>query len=135
MARTRCGALSSSSLKLNWPLASVLVRPDSSMPWPNLRRMTSSPAAGLAVVEFLMVPVRVWAEARVVRRSAAHAVRTNAGAECGENALRGRLLMLRDKGSFDCVNASLRDAFTPLRMTGSLGAAGPLRMTVRFGAI
>jgi hypothetical protein len=34
------------------------------------------------VVEFLTVPVRVWAEARVVRRRmAAHVARTNANAE------------------------------------------------------
>src|ERR1700733_8701230 len=33
------------------------------MPWPSFSRTTSSPAEGLLVVEFLIVPVRVWAEA------------------------------------------------------------------------
>jgi hypothetical protein len=35
----------------------------------------------LPVVEFLTVPVRVWAAARVVRRIAAHAARMKANAE------------------------------------------------------
>src|SRR5580692_6734427 len=124
MARTRCGDWVSSSLKLKWPWASVLVRPASSIPWPSLSRTTSSPAAGLLVVEFLTVPVRVWAEARVVRRRMAaadaartNAARTNAEGEFGENALQGLMMLLRCKGSFDCVEASLREVSTPLRMT------------------
>src|ERR1700688_42009 len=58
MARTKCGLWESSSLKLKLPLASVLVRATSSIPWPRPNRMTSSPAAALPVVPFLTVPVR-----------------------------------------------------------------------------
>jgi hypothetical protein len=45
------------------------------MPWPSLRRITSSPAAGLLVVAFFTVPVRVWAAVRVVRRRAKGMIR------------------------------------------------------------
>src|SRR5580700_4112332 len=119
MARTRCGDWASSSLKLKWPCASAFVRPASSMPWASLRRTTSSPAAGLLVVEFLTVPVRVWEEASEARRrmAAADAARTNAKKDCEGNSLRGRVAPLRDKGSFDCVGTSLREVSTPLRMT------------------
>src|SRR5260370_15001487 len=120
MARTRWGDCASSSLKVNWPLASVLVRPVSSMPWPSFRRTTSSPVAGLPVVAFLTVPVRVWAAARVERSrtAAAQATFTNADAEQRENSWRALLSLQADMGSFDCVNASLCEALTSLRMTG-----------------
>src|ERR1700674_2178723 len=68
MTRTRCGLVALSSFRLKLPLASVWVRPDSSIPWPRLRSTTSSPAAGLLVVPFLTVPVRVWAEAETETR-------------------------------------------------------------------
>jgi hypothetical protein len=62
--------------------------------------MTSSPAAGLPVVEFLTVPVRVWAEAREARRRrAAKTKRKTKRCEtfearwidCAENSLTSRL--------------------------------------------
>src|ERR1700685_316967 len=67
MTRTRWGLLASSSLTLKLPLASVWVRPDSSIPWPRLRSTTSSPAAGFLMVPFVTLPVRVWAEAEAIR--------------------------------------------------------------------
>src|SRR5271170_1710310 len=67
MIRTRWGLVALSSFTLKLPLASVLVRPDSSIPWPRLRRTTSSPAAGLFAVPFVTVPVRVWAAADATR--------------------------------------------------------------------
>jgi hypothetical protein len=80
--------------------------------------MTSSAAAGFPVVEFFIVPVRVWAEAREVRRMAtANAACTNVNAERLENAFRGLNLLYGEKGSFDCAETSLRDVSTPLRMT------------------
>src|SRR5579864_8588219 len=69
MARTRCGALSSSKVKVNFPWASVLAWPTSSMPAPSLIRITSSPAEGLLVVPLVTVPVRVAADATVDRSS------------------------------------------------------------------
>src|ERR1700733_9112984 len=67
MTRTRCGLFALSSLTLKLPLASVWLRPDSSMPCARLRRTTSSPAAGLFVVPFFTVPVRVCADAETTR--------------------------------------------------------------------
>src|SRR5258708_23685322 len=141
MARTRCGDCASSSLKVSWPVASVLERPASSMPWLSLRRTTSSPAAGLPVVEFLTVPVRVWEKAReqrrrTIARAAAgventflRAARANT-LERRENSLRVRGRVPADKGSFDCVSASLREALTSLRMT----VWGAFKIGVLFAA-
>src|ERR1700676_1379902 len=67
MTRTRWGLVALSSLTLKFPLASVWVRPDSSIPWARLSSTTSSPAAGLLVVPFLTAPVRVWAETDTTR--------------------------------------------------------------------
>src|SRR6267154_6024200 len=87
--------------------------------------MTSSPGAGLPVVAFFTVPVRVWAEEREVRKSvSARDARTlprskdDQGKESRENSLRGRVLVLACKGSFDCVEISLCEISTSLRMTG-----------------
>src|ERR1700722_4737615 len=116
MARTRCGDWASSSLKLKWPLASVLVRPASSMPCASLSRTTSSPAEGLPVVEFLTVPVRVCAEAKVVRR---RMVASDAKDQknLAENALRGRIWGLACMGPFDFAEISLREVSPSLRLT------------------
>src|ERR1022692_1294451 len=67
MTRTRWGLVASSSFRLKLPLASVCVRPDSSIPWARLRSTTSSPAAGFLVVPLVTVPVRVWADAETRR--------------------------------------------------------------------
>src|SRR5579863_10459811 len=68
MTRTRWGLAASSSFKLKAPLASVWVRPDSSIPCDRLRSTTSSPAAGLLVVPFVTLPIIVWADAEVRSR-------------------------------------------------------------------
>src|SRR6266852_733521 len=73
MARIRCGP-ASGSLKLKWPPASALVRAASSIPSPSLISTTSSPPAGLLVVPFLRVPLRVWAEAEDSRSKAQRAI-------------------------------------------------------------
>src|SRR5215510_3912520 len=65
----RCGSADWPSLKLKLPLASVLVRPTSSMPCPNLINTTSSPAAGLFVVPLFTVPVRFCAETTALKMS------------------------------------------------------------------
>src|ERR1700722_11128323 len=114
MARTRCGDCASSSLKLKLPLASALVRPDSCMPWVRLRRMTSSPAAGLLVVEFVRVPVRVWAAAREGRKI----VKAMAPSHCLRLSFLSRpIYRPANNRSFDCVEISLREVSTSLRMT------------------
>src|SRR5208337_2737948 len=68
----RCGP-GTVSLKLNFPVLSVLVLPPTSMPLARLMRMTSSPTAGLPVVPLVTVPESVWAaaEARASERMAA----------------------------------------------------------------
>src|SRR5579862_5745583 len=113
MARTRWGDWLLSSLKENWPLASVLVRPDSSMPWPSERRTTSSPASGLPVVLLVTMPVRVWAEAKAAVTSSEQA-RSSA-----ENPARGREWTGENTRSFDLRAFDLRSgAFAPpLRIT------------------
>src|SRR5208282_6048554 len=67
----RCGP-GTVTLKLNFPLLSVLALPATSMPLARLMIMTSSPTAGLPVVP--SVPVRVWAAAEA-RASVRMAVR------------------------------------------------------------
>src|SRR6185437_1202648 len=67
MARTRCMPLSSSKLKLNFPCASVLVWPASSIPAASLIKTTSSPADGLPVVPLVMVPLSFAAQEFAVR--------------------------------------------------------------------
>src|SRR5215471_4332484 len=99
MARTRWGPCSL-SLNEKLPLESALVRPASSMPWPSVIRTTSSPAAGLPVVEFFTVPVRVWAAAACARSNANP---TNQAQ--------------RNTRSFDSASAALRFALAALRMT------------------
>src|SRR5580658_4486015 len=68
--------------------------------------MTSSPAEGLPVVEFFTLPVRVWAEARVVRRIATETT-----------CQRGRIRVQANSGSLDSAAAALRAPATPLGMT------------------
>src|SRR5258708_37268262 len=116
MARVRWGDCASSLLKLNCPWAWVLVRPASSMPCASLSRMTSSPAAGLLVVEFLTVPVRVWAEERVVRSRSVAAALTDVNSEGGENSRRGRGGVLAGMGSFRWGEIFLREGFTSIRL-------------------
>src|SRR5271165_1995236 len=69
----RCGP-GTVTLKLNFPLLSVLALPATSMPLARLMIMTSSPTAGLPVVPLVTVPVRVWAAAEA-RASVRMAVR------------------------------------------------------------
>src|SRR6267154_2119505 len=67
MARIRCGPGGPVSLKLNFPEASALVLPATSMPLVRFIRITSSPVAGLLVVPLVTVPESVcsvvWAAA------------------------------------------------------------------------
>src|SRR3981081_3912995 len=94
------------------------------MPWPSLRRITSSPAAGLLVVEFFTVPVRVWAAARVVRRRtraimkvASRRVDRVVATQLGENALGRRRRGEAGMGSFDFAGSALCSPPATLRMT------------------
>src|SRR5450755_407486 len=126
MARTRCGPCALSSLKLKLPLASALVRPASSIPWLRLSRTTSSPAAGLPVVAFLTVPVRVWAEAKEERRKTRKIVapRGPRTRDARENSCWSREGLPSRKGSFDCVFVRLSRTKTSLRTTGGKDGKG-----------
>src|SRR3981189_637697 len=108
MARTRGGDCVAATSKVKWPLASALVRPASSIPSPSLRRTTSSPAAGLPVVDFLAGPVRVW-RAKEREESRRRARIPNALSELGlETSKRGLWMDRAGMGSFDCARNALR---------------------------
>src|SRR5579863_2178364 len=77
MARTRCGESVSAKVKLNFPAASVLAWPTSSIPAPSLMRMTSSPVDGLLEVPLVIFPVKVAAD----KKEDEPATRTNASAK------------------------------------------------------
>src|SRR5580658_2315147 len=97
--------------------------------------MTSSPAEGLPVVEFFTLPVRVWAEARAVRRSSAR-VRTimlRDLAMRGENCLRSRLGVDANTGSFDFAGSALCAIPATLRMTGDCKMEGPFMVAIMVG--
>src|SRR5581483_4322655 len=74
VTRTRCGAFVSWISRRKCPCASVLVRASSFIPCASASRTTSSPAAGLPVVPFFTVPVRVAAPAVIAQDTTASSI-------------------------------------------------------------